>query len=134
MKRHMLIFAAISSISLVACKKDDPSPITPSPAEGFWQGSYSKTGMLGTEKMALLIKPGGSIRYYEMNFETDTAALPAIAKVNGTWILNGSDLKISYMANSKTYNASLALNAANTQLNGPWSEGAVVKGNMILNR
>lgn len=128
--------AAIIAMSFVACKKEDDSPATPTPSasEGFWKGTYSKTGSPVIEKMAILVKPGGSMRYYEMNLETDTAALPSLAKVSGTWIQAGTVLKISYFANGKTYNASLDMNAAQTQLSGPWSEGTVPKGNMSLSK
>ncbi|MBC7936493.1 MAG: hypothetical protein H7Y86_14180 [Rhizobacter sp.] len=136
MKTRILLLAGMSLLSFAACKKEDasPAPAGPSPAEGFWQGTYSRTGFLGNEKMALLVKPGGGLRYYEMNGETDTASLPELAKVSGTWVFDGSELKISYLSASKTYNASLEMNAAKTQLAGPWSLAAAVKGNMILNR
>jgi len=135
MKRNILSIAAVLILA-VACKKnssDDPVPTpTPSPAEGFWFGGYTTTGQAGFENYAMLIKPNGFVRIYDLGNTTDTGALIIGAKVNGSWSMTGNTIQTTYKSGMKIVNTTATLNAAKTQMNGTWGYEATTKGGIEL--
>jgi hypothetical protein len=138
MKRNILSIAAILILA-VACKKnnsDEPVPPAPtaSPAEGYWTGKYTTTGQLGFENYAMLIKPNGFVRIYDLGNTTDTGTLIIGAKVNGVWSMSGNTVQTTYQSGTKTVNTSATLNAAKTQMNGTWAFDAIGKGNIELTK
>jgi hypothetical protein len=136
MKRNILSIAAVLILA-VACKKnnsDDPIPPTASPAEGYWTGQYTTIGKLGFDKFAMLLKPGGFLRVYELGDKTDTTSISPLAKVSGVWVLNGNTIQTTYQSASKTINTTATLNASKTQMSGTWAFDAAVKGNIELSK
>ena len=131
------IFILISAFTLLAtaCKKDNsPAPEPPSPFLGYWQGSYNTTGFIGNTKYAMLIKPGGIARVYDMGTETDTLLVSPTKKVDAVWAVTGNTLQTSYQSGSKTINTTATVNAAYTLMTGTWGYNGLVKGNIILNK
>ena len=133
MKKTSILLTATFFV-LAACKKEkeeNPTP-PPSPAVGFWTGSYTTTGQLGNEKWAMLLNADGTGRVYEMDNHTDTASLPAPAKVPLVWTLTGNTVQTTFKTGSKTANTTATLNAAANQMSGTWSFDATVKGAFSL--
>lgn len=133
------MFGMITAVIAIAtaCSKDkDNAPPQPqtSPAVGYWTGSYTTAGVLGSTNYAMLIKPGGIARVYDLDTKTDTSMLAAAAKVDAVWTLNGMTLQTSYNSGTKTVNTSATLNAAYNNMSGTWAFEGVVKGNISLSK
>jgi hypothetical protein len=135
MKKAMFLIA-IASVQFLSCAKDngDDPPVAASPAIGFWKGSYTTTGQLGSSNYAFLIKPNGLGRVYDLGTKTDTALLVAAEKADLVWVLNGNTLQTTYTTGTKTVNTTGNLNAAQTSMDGTWAFGATVKGNIALTK
>ena len=135
MKRNVLLATAILILA-VACKKsnsDDPVPTAqPSPAEGYWFGGYTTTGQAGFENYAMLIKPDGFVRIYDLGTKTDTSTLLTGAKVSGVWSMTGNTIQTTYKSGMKIVNTTATLNALKTQMNGTWGYEATTKGGIEL--
>lgn len=128
---------AAALLVLAACKKEkEPASVPPpaSPVIGFWQGSYTTTGLLGSSKYAMLINEGGVGRVYDLGTESDTNAIPAGKKPNLVWTLTGNTLQTSYLSGAKTVNTTATVNAAYNNQTGTWSFNGVTKGNITLNK
>jgi len=125
----IVILAAACSKS----KKDDPEP--PSPVIGYWTGSYTTIGQLGSTNYAILIQPGGVARVYDLDNKSDTSQLVAAQKVNATWTLSGFTLQTTYKSGaSKLVNTTATLNSSYTSMTGTWGSEGVTKGNISLNK
>ena len=124
----------------VSCKKsntEEPTPAPPlvlSPVLGYWTGTYNTTGFIGTSKYAMLIKPGGIVRIYDLDDKTDTSALSPLAKPDGVWTLNGNIFQTSYKSGAKTVNTSATVNAAFSNMTGTWAFEGATKGNITLSK
>jgi hypothetical protein len=137
MKKSLFFIGVMATVMSVACKKsnsDNPQPPAPSPAEGYWTGKYSVNGLTGSDNAAILVKPGGVMRYYELGAKTDTSALFSLSKVNGVWSLSGNTFQCTYKSGLKTVNVTLNMNAAKTQMSGTWGFDATVKGDMEMSK
>lgn len=137
MKRNLLVLISGTILLITACSKKSETvetPVEPKPEEGYWQGTYNTKGVLGNNKAAIVVKPGGVLRYYELGTAADTSSLPELAKVTGVWTLNGNSFQCSYPAGSKTVNATMIINAAKNQLSGTWGWGAIEKGSMQFSK
>lgn len=129
------VFFSVIFLILFSCSKkqeETPAPSPASPAIGYWIGSYTTIGQLGSANYAMLLQAGGVGRVYELGQKTDTTLIAASAKVNAVWTLNGNTVQTTYSSGSKTINTIATLNAANTQMSGTWAFDAVVKGNISL--
>jgi hypothetical protein len=137
MKKTMLSMLAIA-VFVASCSKskndDPPAPPAPSPVEGYWTGNYTTTGQLGHAKYAMLIKPNGIVRIYDLAVSTDTTQISDLAKATGVWTLTGMQLQTTYPTGGKTVNTIATLNAAYTNMTGTWALGALVKGNITLSK
>ena len=133
---NSILLIAIMALTNSSCSKDKTeNPSLPaSPATGFWVGSYSTIGQLGSSNYAMLIKPGGIARIYDMGTKTDTTSLAALAKVDAVWTFNGNTLQTSYNTGTKTVNTTANVNAAFNNMNGTWAFDGVVKGNITLSK
>lgn len=133
MKKKLLVLISGTILILSACskkKENIETPVEPKPEEGYWQGAYTTTGVLGKSKAAILVKAGGVLRYYELGTTADTSSLSELAKVTGVWTLNGNSFQCSYPSGTKTVNVTMLMNAAKTQLAGKWGFGATEKGSI----
>jgi hypothetical protein len=137
MKKHFFLMLTSVLVLAVSCKKSNtetPTPDPPvlvSPVVGYWTGTYNTTGVLGTSKYAMLIKPGGIVRIYD---KTDTSALSALSKPDGVWTLNGNIFQTSYKSGVKTVNTSATVNAAFSNMSGTWAFEGATKGNITLSK
>jgi hypothetical protein len=122
----------------VACSKKSaepqPAPIPVSPAVGYWTGSYTTNGQLGSSKYAMLLHAGGTGRVYDLGNQTDTSLLLLAAKPNLVWTISGNTVQTTYTSGPKTVNTTATLNAANNQMSGTWAFDAAVKGNISLSK
>jgi hypothetical protein len=140
MKKHFFLMLTSVLILAVSCKKSNtetPTPDQPlvlSPVLGYWTGTYNTTGLLGTSKYAMLIKPGGVVRVYDLDDKTDTSALSALSKPDGVWTLNGNIFQTTYKSGFKTVNTSATINAAFSNMTGTWAYEGPTKGNITLSK
>lgn len=140
MKKHFFLMLTAVLVLAVSCKKsntEEPTPAPPlvlSPVLGYWTGTYSTTGFFTTSKYAMLIKPGGVVRVYDLDDKTDTSAISPLAKADGVWTLNGNIFQTSYKSGATTINTSATVNAAFSNMTGTWASGAVTKGNITLSK
>ncbi|HEX5651902.1 MAG TPA: hypothetical protein VFX58_02445 [Chitinophagaceae bacterium] len=126
----------VSAFVFIACKKEkneDPV-VQASPVTGYWVGKYTTTGFIGHSNYAMLIKPGGQVRVYDLDTKTDTLALSALAKVDGVWSLNGTTLQTTYNTGTKTVNTTATINAAFNNMNGTWAFDGAMKGTITLSK
>lgn len=140
MKKH--IYGLLAAVLLLAtsCKKTNsepetaPPPVLISPVIGYWTGTYNTTGFIGSTKYALLVKPGGLLRVYDLDASLDTNAISPLAKADGVWTLNGNNFQATYKSGAKTVNTTALVNAAFTNMTGTWAFEGVTKGNVALTK
>ncbi|MBC7851666.1 MAG: hypothetical protein H7Y31_18115 [Chitinophagaceae bacterium] len=99
-----------------------------SPAVGYWQGSYTTTGQLGTSGYAMLLNNNGTGRIYDLGNLEDTTEVVPTKKVDAVWVLTGTSLQTTYKSGLKT------VNTAFTSMAGTWAFEALIKGNITLNK
>lgn len=129
----LLTSAALMTTGCSKKKDDNPGP-SPSPSiEAYWVGKYISTGG-GEEKISMLLKPGGVLRVYAIDANTDTTALAGIAKVTGAWTKVGNSIQTTYKVSTSIVTTDQVLNAASTQMTGTWSINGVSKGFIELNK
>ncbi len=138
MKKHIYLMLASMFIFAVSCKKSNTETSEPpqqlSPVIGYWTGSYTTTGFIGSSKYAMLIKPGGAVRIYDLDDKTDTSAIPALSKADGVWTLNANIFQTTYKSGSKTVNTTATVNAGFSNMTGTWAFEGVTKGNITLSK
>lgn len=132
----VVIFAMVGVVSCQKSKNDDPAPppATVIDAKGYWTGNYITTGVLGQTKYAILINAGGSARVYDLDASTDTTLIAPLSKSNGTWVLDGTTIQVSYTNGGKNYVNNGTINTAATTISGTWSRDGVVKGTISLTK
>ena len=128
MKSVVIISALAGMVSCQKNKNDDPAPIIP---EGYWKGYYTATGYPDQLKLRVLVKPGGTARVYDMGLKTDTAALPALSKYDGTWVLSNQTLDVMIYSDGVTLFRGVINPAAETWT-GTWIRSGEVKGTISL--
>jgi hypothetical protein len=135
MKKTVSIVVLCLAIIATSCsKKSDPVPEPPSPVIGYWTGTYSYTNSIPKINYAILINPGNAARIYDMDEKTDTSLVPAGAKVNGTWSLNGNNLVVTYKSGTKTVTTFGIINESFTKLTGTFALEGVIKGHVTLQK
>lgn len=138
MKKHFFLMLTSVLILAASCKKSNTetpeSPQQLSPVLGYWTGTYNTTGFIGSSKYAMLIKPGGVVRVYDLDDKTDTSAISALSKADGVWTLNGNIFQTSYKSGAKMVNTSATVNAAFSSMTGTWAYEGVTKGNITLSK
>jgi len=130
-KSVVMIFALVGVVSCQKNKSDDPVPPPPAPvvdAKGYWTGFFTTTGQVTQDKYGMLIKANGSARIYSLDVSMDTTLIPALAKVDGTWVLNGTTLEVSYAISGSQYTTSATVNSVAKTMIGTWAKSGVVKG------
>lgn len=134
MKKISFVLAGILSLIILACSKNDDNPIPvpeePSPALGYWSGTYTMKGMVGSSKCAIYVKPGGSFRFYEMFNASDTAELSPELKTTGTWAMIDDTFMMTLIIGGNTVGvqASLQMNESETQMGGLWQANGETMG------
>jgi hypothetical protein len=125
----VLLFAAFSL--LIGCSKEknvEQAPLEPGLAGlGYWTGTYSILGALAPQNGALMVKPGGFLRYYEMMDKSDTTEIPDELKADGNWTMSGATFTLTLVLNGQFITAKLNMNAEGDYMYGPWS----VDGNVV---
>jgi carbonic anhydrase len=136
MKKATLIISALALLAS-SCKKEEAPKETPSPVLGYWKGKYNNSttpGALFSDNYAMLFAANGKVRVYDLGTATDTATLLSAQKADGTWLLNGTTLQVSYASGSNTINTTGTVNAAFNNMSGTWAKNTTVKGNFYLNK
>ncbi len=84
--------------AIVSCKKSSDSTTTTSGSVvGFWSGSGLAAGSTTPTKVAIVFKSGNTMRFYGgVSAATDTAALAATAKSDGTYTVSGTNVTSTY--------------------------------------
>jgi hypothetical protein len=131
MKKYFYLIALVVIVISAGCSKQkEPAPVAAVPIEGYWFGFYKINGFTTNYNTALLIRPGGTFRFYELGIKTDTIALPAELKLEGTWTFSENVFKFGLPIGPRYATGSLARNANHTKLEGAYSIDGDIKGIM----
>jgi hypothetical protein len=136
-KTVAVMLAIAGFVSCGKDKNDEPAPPPPTAVvevKGYWTGIYTTSGTLAQDKYGMLIKAGGAARVYSLDVSTDTTMIPALAKVDGTWVLNGTTLEVSYAQAGNQYTTSATVNSVQKTMIGTWAKNGVVKGTISLSK
>lgn len=137
-KTVVVILSIAGFVSCSKNKSDDPAPPDPPLVQinpkGYWTGVYTTAGSLNEEKNGILIKEGGIARLYVLDASTDTTLISPLSKTNGTWVMNGSTLQLSYTSAGAHFTTSTTINNAATTMIGTWSKDGIVKGTVSMTK
>jgi hypothetical protein len=128
MKKYFYLIALTTIIISAGCSKEkEPAPAATVPIEGYWFGFYKINGFTTKYNTALLVRPGGTFRFYELGIKTDTIALSADYKGEGTWTFSDNVFKFGLPIGPNYASGSLSRDANQIKLEGAYSvDGAVV--------
>lgn len=129
MKKYSLIVLAVILIG-VGCSKEKKDPVPEVPIEGYYFGTYKINGFTSKYNTAMLVRPGGTMRFYELGFATDTMFVSSDFKIDGTWTFSDNVFKFAFSVGSNTATTALVPNATRTELNGTYSIDGVITGTM----
>jgi hypothetical protein len=135
-KSVIMIFAVVGVVSCQKNKNDDPAP-PPAPtveAKGYWTGIYTTTGTLAQDKSGMLINANGTARLYALDVSMDTTLISPLAKTDGTWILNGTTLEVSYANSGGFFTTSAIVNSVQKTMIGTWAKNGIVKGTLSMTK
>jgi hypothetical protein len=131
MKKYFYLAALGVAIIITSCSKEKKSdPGANVPVEGYWFGSYKVNGSSPKNNTAILVRPGGTMRYYELMNKTDTFMVIDGMKLDGTWSFSDNVFQFKLFIGSDSATALLARSADFTELNGSYNANGVVYGIM----
>lgn len=138
MKSRIFILTTAVTLFVVGCKKDQAA--TPEETQqtvvGYYTGkrNFDPASNDYTHNYAMLLNANGTARVYNLGNGSDTAALLSIAKMDGSWIQNGSSLVVNYKPIGSPITASASVNKQATDINGTWAFDGATKGKFYLGK
>lgn len=132
---HLRYFSVVLLLCgvLLACQKDKDSipeePASPLPVEGYWEGQYTFSNSAGSTKAGILVRPGGTLRFYDL-LESDTADLYPEFKLEGTWAVVDSTFLLTMVLPQfdNSIKAFLKINATSNKMIGPFQANGQTVG------
>lgn len=124
---HLRLFSVVLLLCgvLVACQKDKDSipeePGSPLSMEGFWVGQYTYPNYMGSFNAAILVRPGGTLRFFD-SYKPDTADMNPAFKIEGTWAVVDSTFLLTLVMPQFGYSAKaiMQVNATSDTMIGPY--------------
>lgn len=130
----LLLATTVLATACSKSKSEDTPPTPEKEMEGYWTGHYTSVGSIAKENYAMLFKPNGQLRVYDLGAKTDTSAIHPLAKSDGTRVLSGQTVQTTYKSGSFTYNTIATVNADKSEMTGSWIMNDSPKGNIFLSR
>jgi hypothetical protein len=131
MKKYFYLIALPVILFIAGCSKEkEPAPAATVPIEGYWFGFYKINGFTTKYNTALLIRPNGTLRFYELGNKTDTILLPADLKIDAPWTFSDNVLRFGFSVGTQDAEISLARSVDQEKLNGSYKVDGVTYGIM----
>jgi hypothetical protein len=127
MKKH-IYFLSLMIIIASCTKEKEPAPAPTIPIEGYWSGFYKINGFTTKYNTALLVRPGGTLRFYELGVRTDTLFLPSDLMIDAPWTFSNNVFKFGFAIGTQQAELSLARSADQKKLSGSYSVDGVTVG------
>lgn len=136
MKKTIFILTATATFFFISCKKSKTDAIveTQQTVNGYYLGkrNFDPSSEVWTNNYSILFKQDGTVRVYNLTSGTDTTVLLNLAKMDGTWFQNGSNLQVNYKPLGSPITITAAVNKSATEISGIWSFDGQTKGKFSI--
>ncbi|WP_119079410.1 hypothetical protein [Chitinophaga alhagiae] len=76
------------------CKKGEKPSEPQAALVGYWKGVFARDSGSKIDGLYILFRTGGTVRIYDMNLETDTAATSGVSRWESTYSTSGKTVVI----------------------------------------
>ncbi len=118
---HTFLLLLVVVSSVLSCKKSDSTTTSPTTGTvvGFWAGSGTTTGTTTSQPVSIVFKSDSKMRLYVGSVSaSDTAAITAVNKSDGSYTVLGTNVTCSYNASGVALLLAATANSAFTTMTG----------------